>query len=178
MLFCLCGTLRASQSNITEIFLPPWYSKASTQTFQLELKDLAADQIALDHPCSISIVQQSVAVTNGMAKVTLSIDLRTTPTTFPIIILAVDEKGRCIECRKLNCHLSLVPTPVRIAIHGTDFILSNLTDRPFDIDGFDNLAIFFQDDRQVRGTLKGKAWIHFKTQGRIQLNPNERKEFP
>lgn len=178
VLFCLCGTLQAGQNGITDLFLPPWYSEAITQVFSLELKDLADNEIVLDHPCSVSVSERLIRVTNGVARATLTIDLQATPTSFPLVVLGVHADGQRTEFRKLICHLSLVSTPVKIEVRGVNFILSNLTDRAFEIEGYDGLTISSHDNRQVRGTLKGKAWIRFKAHGTIQLDRDESEELP
>ena len=90
VLCTLFSALTANASGVRDLYLPPWYAKAARQIFQLELKNVKANRILLDHPCTVSLNEQMIEVANGVAKVTLSIDLRTTPSTFPLVIMAVD----------------------------------------------------------------------------------------
>lgn len=171
ILFC---ALSAKASSVRDLYLPPWYAKAARQIFQLELKDLKAARILLDHPCTVSPDKHVIEVTNGVAKAALSIDLRTTPATFPLVIMTVDANGRTTEYEKLMCHLSLVVEPVQVRVQGDSFALTNLTEEPFEVERAENLTITSQDVRHIRGTLKGSRRLKLKGRTEIALTPNRR----
>jgi hypothetical protein len=173
ILLCALG---ADASNVRDIFLPPWYAKAARQIFQLEIKDLKMGRILLDHPCTISLNKQIMEVTNGLAKAILSIDLKTTPSTFPLVIMAVDANGRMTEYEKLMCHLSLVPDPIQVHIQDGRFAVTNLTEEPFELERAVNLTIASEDDRHICGTLKGSGQLKLKGRAEILLVPNRRAE--
>ncbi len=174
VLCILLSGLTANASNIRDIYLPPWHAKAARQIFQLELKDLKADRILLDHPCTVSPDKQIIEVTNGVARTALSIDLRTTPSTFPLVIMAVDTNGRMTEYEKLLCHLSLVPEPIQVRVHGETFAVTNVTEEPFELERAENLTITSQDSRHVLGTLKGTGRLKLKGRAEMVLVPNRR----
>lgn len=177
--FALCilsSALAVNASGIRDVYLPPWYVKAARQIFQLELKDLKANRILLDHPCTVSLDKQVVEVTNGVAKATLSIDLRTTPTTFPVVIMAVDANGRTTEYEKLMCHLSLVTEPVQVRIKGETFAITNLAEEPFELERTENLTITSHNDRHILGALKGNGRLKLKGRAEIALVPNRPSE--
>jgi hypothetical protein len=181
MKFCvalsiLLSILAADASSLRDLYLPPWYDKATRQIFQLELKDLKMDRIQLDLPCTISVNQQIIEVTNGVAEATLFIDLRKTPSTFPLVIMAVDANGRMAEYRKLICHLSLVAVPVQVCVLGETFAVTNLTEEPFEVERAENLIITSQDERHIHGTLKGNGRLKLKGRAVIPLFPNARAE--
>lgn len=171
VLFC---ALSAEASNVRELYLPPWYAKAARQIFQLELKDLKAARVFLDHPCTVSLDKSIIEVTGGVARATLSIDLRTTPATFPLVVMAVDANGRKTEHEKLMCHLSLVAEPIQIRVQGETFALTNLGEEPFEVERVENLTITSQDARHIRGTLKGSGRLKLKGRAEIALTPNRR----
>lgn len=177
--FVLCtlySALVANASSVRDLYLPPWHVKAARQIFQLELKDLKAGRILLDHPCTVSLNKQILEVTNGAAKATLSIDLRTTPSTFPLVIMVVDASGRMTEHEKLMCHLSLVTEPVQVRVQGQTFAITNLTEEPFELERTENLTITSQDDRHILGTFKGSGRLKLKRRAEIPLVPNKRSE--
>jgi hypothetical protein len=177
--FALCilsSALVANASSVRDLYLPPWHAKAARQIFQLELKDLKARRILLDHPCTVSLDKQIIEVTDGVAKVTLSIVLRTTPSTFPLVIMAVDANGRMTEYEKLVCHLSLVTEPVQVRVRGQAFAITNLTEEPFELERTENLIVTSQDDRHILGTLKGSARLKLKGRAEISLVPDKRSE--
>lgn len=181
MKFCvalsiLLSTLAADASSLRDLYLPPWYDKAARQTFQLELKDLKMDRIQLDLPCTISVNQQIIEVTNGVAKATLFIDLRKTPSTFPLVIMAMDANGRMMEYKKLICHLSLVALPVQVYVQGETFAITNLTEEPFEVERTENLIITSQGERHINGTLKGNGRLKLKGRALIPLVTNARAE--
>jgi hypothetical protein len=171
----LCA-LSAMASNVRDLYLPPWYAKAARQIFQLELKDLKAARILLDHPCTVSLNKPIIEVTNGVARAILSIDLRTTPSTFPLMIVAVDARGQMTEYEKLMCHLSLVPEPIQVHVQGDTFALTNLTEEPFELERAENLTITSHDARHILGTLKGSGRLKLKGRAEITLVPNRRAE--
>jgi hypothetical protein len=173
ILFC---TLAARAASVRDLYLPPWYDKANRQIFQLELRDVKANRIELDHPCTISVTNRTLEVTDGVAKVTLFIDLKSTPTTFPLVIMALDARGQTTEYEKLMCHLSLVAQPIQVCVQGDTFALTNLTEEPFELEQAVGLAIASQDDRHVRGTLKGSGRLKLKGRAEIPLVPNRRAE--
>ncbi len=175
--FCiLLFTLAANASNVRDLYLPSWYAKAVRQIFRLELKDLKAERILLDQPCTVSPVRRTIEVTNGATSVNLSIDLRTTPSTFPLVVLAVDDKGRTTEYERLICHLSLVAEPIQIRIKGETFAITNLTEEPFELERTANLTITSQDDRHILGTLKGSGRLKLKGRAEMSLVPNRPSE--
>ena len=181
MKFCvalsiLLSTLVADASSLRDLYLPPWYDQAARQIFQFELKDLKMDRIQLDHPCTISLNKQIIEVTNGVAAATLFIDLRKTPSTFPLVIMAVDANGRMTEYQKLICHLSLVALPVQVYAQGETFAITNLTEEPFEVERTGNLIITSQDARHIHGTLKGNGRLKLKGRAVIPLGPNARAE--
>lgn len=166
--------LSAEASNVRELYLPPWYAKAARQVFQLELKDLKAARILLDHPCTVLVDKRIIEVTGGVAKAALSIDLRTTPATFPLVIMTVDADGRTAEHEKLMCHLSLVAEPLQVRVQGETFALTNLTEDPIEVERAENLIITSQDARHICGTLKGSGLLKLKGRTEIALTPNRR----
>lgn len=175
--FCiLLSTLAANASNVRNLYLPPWYAKAARQIFRLELKDLKAERIVLDHPCTVSPSRRTIEVTNGATSVNLLIDLRTTPSTFPLVIMAVDGKGRTTEYERLICHLSLVTEPVQVQIKDEVFAITNLTEEPFELERTANLTIASHDDRHILGTLKGSGLLKLKGRAEISLVPNRPSE--
>ncbi len=173
ILFC---ALAAGAASVRDLYLPPWYDKADRQIFELELKDVEANRIQLDHPCTISVTNRPVEVANGVARVTLSVNLKTSPTTFPLVVMAVDANGRMAEYEKLICHLSLIPVQVQVQVQGNAFALTNLTEEPFELERAENLSITSQDDRHIRGTLKGSGRLKLKGRAEIPLVPNRRAE--
>ena len=179
MKFCvalsiLLSTLAADASSLRDLYLPPWYDQAARQIFQLELKDLKLDRIQLHLPCTISVNQQIIEVTNGVAKATLFIDLRKTPSTFPLVIMAMDANGQMTECKKLICHLSLVALPVQVDVQGETFAITNLTEEPFEVERAENLIITSRDERHIHGMLKGNGRLKLKGRAVIPLVPNAR----
>lgn len=174
--FILSCALAAGASSVRDLYLPPWYDKADRQIYQLELTDVKAGRIHLDHPCTVSVTNGPVEVANGVARVTLLVDLKKTPTTFPVVIMAVAANGRMTEYEKLICHLSLISVPVRVDVQGDTFALTNLTEEPFQLERAENLTITSQDDRHIRGTLKGSGRLKLKGRAEIQLVPNGRAE--
>ncbi len=164
--------LTVSAANVRDLYLPPWHVKASRQIFQLELTDVKANRILLDHPCTVSLDERIVAVTNGVAKATLSIDLRTTPSTFPLVIVAVDANGRMTEYQKLMCHLSLVTEQLQVRVRGETFAITNLTEEPFQIERTENLTVTSQGDRHILGTLRGSGRLKLRGRAEISLVPN------
>lgn len=181
MKFCvalsiLLSTLAADASSLRDLYLPPWYDQAARQIFQLELKDLKLDRIQLDLPCTISVNQQLIEVTNGVAKATLFIDLRKTPSTFPLVIMAMDANGQMTEYKKLICHLSLVALPVQVDVQGETFAITNLTEEPFEVERAENLIITSQGERHIHGTLKGNGRLKLKGRAVILLIPTARAE--
>jgi len=164
----------ARASGVRDLYLPPWHEKAARQPFQLELKDLKADRILLDHPCTVSLNKQIIEVTNGVARAALSIDLRTTPSTFPLVIMAVDARGQAKEYEKLMCHLSLVAQPIQVHVQGEAFAITNLTEEPLELERAENLTITSHDARHILGTLKGNGRLKLKGRAEITLFPNRR----
>ncbi len=176
ILYTLFSALTANASSVRDLYLPPWFAKAARQVFQLDLENLKTDRILLDHPCTVSPNKQIIEVTNGVAKATLSIDLRTTPSTFPLVIMAVDANGRMSEYGRLICHLSLVTESIQVRVQGDTFALTNLTAEPFELESAENLTITSQDDRHIRGILKGSGRLKLKGHTPILLVPNRRTE--
>lgn len=175
--FCLLLFVSAANaSGVRDLYLPPWHAQAARQIFELELKDLKTDRILLDHPCTVTLNKPIIGVTNGVAKASLSIDLRATPPTFPLVIMAVDAKGQMTEYQRLMCHLSLVPEPIQVHIQGDTFALTNLAEGPFELERAENLTITSHDARHVLGTLKGKGRLKLKGRAEIALVPNQRAE--
>lgn len=166
----------ANASSVRDLYLPPWHAKAARQIFELELKDLKTHRILLDHPCTVSLNKPIIEVTNGVARAILSIDLRTTPSTFPLMIMAVDARGQMTEYEKLMCHLSLVPEPIQVHVQGDTFALTNLTEEPFELERAENLTITSHDARHILGTLKGSGRLKLKGRAEIALVPNRRAE--
>lgn len=166
----------ANASSIRDLYLPPWHAKAARQIFELELKDLKTDRIALDHPCTVTLNTQIIKVTNGVAKAILSIDLRTTPSTFPLVVMVVDSNGRTTEYEKLLCHLSLVAEPIQVHVRGNTFALTNLSEEPFELERAENLTITSHDARHILGSLKGNGRLKLKGRAEIALVPNRRPE--
>lgn len=166
----------ANASSVRDLYLPPWHAKAARQIFELELKDLKLDRILLDHPCTVTLKKPIIEVTNGTAKATLSIDLRTTPSTFTLVIMAVDGRGRMTEYEKLMCHLSLVPESIQVHVQGDTFALANLTEESFELERAENLTITSHDARHILGTLKGNGRLKLKGRAEITLVPNRRAE--
>jgi hypothetical protein len=176
VLCTLFSSLTANASGVRDLYLPPWYAKAARQIFQLELKNVKANRILFDHPCTVSLNERMIEVANGVAKVTLSIDLRTTPSTFPLVIMAVDANGRMTEYEKLMCHLSLVTEPVQVRVHDETFAITNLTEESFELERTEHLTITSQNDRHIIGTLKGSGRLKLKGRAEISLAPNPRSE--
>lgn len=166
----------ANASSVRDLYLPPWHAKAARQIFELELKDLKTDRILLDHPCTVSLSKPIIEVTNGVARAILSIDLRTTPSTFPLMIMAVDARGQMTEYEKLMCHLSLVPEPIQVHVQGDTFALTNLTEEPFELERAENLTITSHDSRHILGTLEGSGRLKLEGRAEIALVPNRRAE--
>ena len=52
LLFIL-PALAATGSSIRDVCLPPCYDQAAFQRVELELKDLSANYVQLDHPCTL-----------------------------------------------------------------------------------------------------------------------------
>ena len=169
LLFIL-PALAAAGSSIREVYLPPWYDNASFQTFELEIKDLPVHCVQLDHPCTLFCTNQVVMVSNGVARAWLLIDLKKTPATFPIIVMAPDANGRMTPRQKLICHLSLVPLPIQVEVRGDTFTVTNLTEEPFELERADAVNITSQDDRHIAGTLNGSGRLKLKGRAEIRLN--------
>ena len=104
------------------------------------------------------------------------IDLRKTPSTFPLVIMAVDANGQMTEHKKLICHLSLVALPVQVYVQGETFAITNLTEEPFEVDRAENLIITSQGERHIHGTLKGNGRLKLKGRAVILLIPTARAE--
>ena len=172
----LSSALEVNASNVRDLYLPPWYAKADRQIFQLELKDVIANRIRLDHPCTVSMSEKFISLTNGVAKATLLIDLRTTPPTFPLVIMAVDANGRATESEKLLCHLSLVTEPVQVRVQAEAFTITNLTEEPFEVERTENLVITSRSERHVAGTLTGSGRLKLKGRAEMLLAPNRTSE--
>jgi hypothetical protein len=170
LLLFMLPALAAAGSTIRDVCLPPWYDRAPFQSVELELKDLSANYVHLDHPCTISCSNQVVLVSNGIARATLLIDLKRTPATFPIIVMAPDANGRTTAHQKLICHLSLVSSPVQIEVRGDTFSVTNLTDDPFVLEHARDLTITSRDERHIIGTFHGSGQLKLKGRAEIRLN--------
>ena len=60
LLLFMLPALAAAGSSIRDVCLPPWYDQAAFQRVELELEDLAANYVQLDHPCTIFCTNQVV----------------------------------------------------------------------------------------------------------------------
>ena len=154
------AALAVSGASIRNVYLPPWYDRAAFQRVELELKDLPAAFVQLDLPCTITCTNQIILVNQGHAHTTLSIDLKRTPATFPIVVLTTGTNGRLTPQQKLICHLSLVPMPITVEVRGDTFSVTNL--------------ITSRDDRHIGGTLHASGSIKLKGRAEIRLNPKPR----
>jgi hypothetical protein len=172
LLLFMLPALAAAGSSIRDVCLPPWYDQAAFQRVELELKDLPVNYVQLDHPCTIFCTNQVVMVSNGIARATLLIDLKKTPATFPIIVMAPDANGRLTPRQRLICHLSLVPLPIKVEVRDDTFTVTNLTEEPFDLEHAENLTITSRDDRHIAGTLSGSGRLKLKGRAEIRLNRN------
>ena len=168
------AALAVSGASIRNVYLPPWYDRAAFQRVELELKDLPAAFVQLDLPCTITCTNQIILVNQGHAHTTLSIDLKRTPATFPIVVLTTGTNGRLTPQQKLICHLSLVPMPFTVEVRGDTFSVTNLTEEPFVLEYARNLAITSRDDRHIVGTLHASGSIKLKGRAEIRLNPKPR----
>ena len=169
LLFIL-PALAASGSSIRDVYLPPWHNQAAFQRVEIEIKDLEANYVHLDHPCTIFCTNEVVMVSNGTARATLLIDLKKTPATFPISVMAPDANGRMTPRQRLICHLSLVPLPIKVEVRGNIFTVTNLTEEPFELERAENLTITSQDDRHIAGSLNGSGRLKLKGRAEIRLN--------
>lgn len=170
VLFIILLTPLAEAFAGRDLYLPPWHDQAAHQIFHLELAEVTVERIELEHPCTISLLRP-VVVSNGVARATLLIDLRTTSSTFPLIFAARDAQGRRTIYEKLNCHLSLVPTPAQVHIQGDAFAVTNLTERPFEMERTENLTITSWSDRHILGNLSGVGLIKLRGLPSLSLNP-------
>jgi len=170
----LLAALAVSGASIRNVYLPPWYDRAAFQRVELELKDLPAAFVQLDLPCSVSCTNQIIVVNQGNAHTPLSIDLKRTPVTFPIVILAPGTNGRMTPHQKLICHLSLVPMPFTVEVRGDTFSVTNLTEAPFVLEYATNLTITSRGDRHIVGTLHASGSIKLRGRAEIRLNPKPR----
>ena len=172
LLLFMLPALAATGSSIRDVCLPPCYDQAAFQRFELELKDLSVHCVQLDHPCTLFCTNQVVMVSNGMARARLLIDLKKTPATFPIIVMAPDANGRMKPRQRLICHLSLVPLCIKVEVRGDTFTVTNLTEEPFELEHAENLTITSRDDRHIAGTLNGSGRLKLKGRAEIRLNRN------
>ena len=170
----LLTALAVSGASIRNVYLPPWYDRAAFQRIDLELKDLPAAFVQLDLPCSVSCTNQIIVVNQGHAHTMLSIDLKRTPATFPIVVLAPGTNGRMTPHQKLICHLSLVPMPFAVEVRGDTFSVTNLTEDHFVLEYARNLTITSRSDRHIVGTLHAIGSIKLKGRAEIRLNPKPR----
>ena len=173
-LLFLLPALAASAAAIRDICLPPWYDQAAFQRVELELKDLPSAYVQLDCPCTVSCTNQIVPVSGGTARATFLIDLKRTPTTFPIVVLVPSANNRMTSHQKLICHLSLVPAPFTVEVRGDAFSVTNLTEEAFVLENARNLTITSRDDRHVVGILHGSGSLKLKGKAEIRLNPKRR----
>ena len=165
----------AAGASIRDVCLPPWYDQATFQRVEIELKDLPGNYVQLDHPCTVFLTNQVVLVSNGTARAALLIDLKKTPTTFPILVMAPDANGQMTPQQKLICHLSLVPSPIQIVVRGdSTFSLTNLTEEPFVLEHADDLTITSRDEQHITGTVHGKGRLKLRGRAEILLNPRPR----
>jgi len=169
LLFIL-PALAAAGSSLQDVCLPPWCDREAFQTFELEINDLPVNCVQLDHPCTLFCTNQVLVVSNGIARARLLIDLKKTPATFPLIVLAPDANGRMTPCRRLICHLSLVPLPIQVEVRGDTFTVTNLTAEPFELEHAEAVNITSQDDRHIAGTLNGSGRLKLKGRAEIRLN--------
>jgi hypothetical protein len=160
----------AATGSIQDVYLPPWCDREAFQTFDLEIKDLRVNCVQLDHPCTLFCTNQVVVVSNGIARARLLIDLKKTPATFPIIVLAPDANGRMTPCQRLICHLSLVAQPIQVEVRGDIFTVTNLTEEPFELEHAEAVNITSQDDRHIAGTLNGSGRLKLKGKAEIRLS--------
>ncbi len=175
LLLFMLPALAAAGTAIRDVCLPPWFDQAPFQKVELELKDLPAAFAQLDHPCTVILTNQFVPVSNGTARATLLIDLKKTPATFPIIVMAPDANGRMAPQQKVICHLSLVPSPIQIEVRGDhSFSLTNLTEEPFVLEHTQDLTITSRDGRHISGTFHGSGRLKLKGRPEIRLNPRPR----
>lgn len=168
------AALAVSGASIRNVYLPPWYDRAAFQRVELELKDLPAAFVQLDLPCTITCTNQIILVNQGHAHTTLSIDLKRTPATFPIVVLTTGTNGRLTPQQKLICHLSLVPMPITVEVRGDTFSVTNLTEEPFVLEHARNLTITSRDGRHIVGILHASGSIKLKGMAEIGLNPKPR----
>lgn len=174
LLLFMLPALAAAGSSIRDVCLPPWCDQAAFQRVELELKDLSASCVQLDHPCTVFCTNPVVLVSNGIARATLLIDLKKTPATFPIIVMAPGANGRMTPHQRLICHLSLVPLPIQVEVRGDTFSVINLTEEPFELEHAENLTITSRDARHIGGTLNGSGRLKLKGRAEIRLNPKPR----
>lgn len=175
LLLFMLPALAATGASIRDVCLPPWYDQAAFQRVELELKDLPGNYVQLDHPCTVFLTNQVVLVRNGAARATLLIDLKKTPATFPIIVMAPDANGRMTPQQKLICHLSLVPSPIRIEVRDDKtFSVTNLTEEPFVLEHTQDLTIVSRDEQHITGTLHGSGRLKLRGRPEILLNPRPR----
>ena len=175
LLLFVLPTLAAAGASIRDVCLPPWYDQAAFQRLELELKGLPGNYVQLDHPCTVFLTNHVVLVSNGTARATLLIDLKRTPATFPIIVMAPDATGRMTPQQKLICHLSLVPSPIQIEVRGdSTFSLTNLTGEPFVLEHAEDQTITSRDEQHITGTLHGKGRLKLRGRAEILLNARPR----
>ncbi len=175
LLLFMLPALAAAGASIRDVCLPPWYDQAAFQRVELELKELPGNYVQLDHPCTVFLTNHVVLVRNGAARATLLIDLKKTPATFPIIVMAPDANGRMTPQQKLICHLSLVPSPIQIVVGGDNsFSLTNLTEEPFEIEHTEDLTITSRDEQHITGTLHGRGRLKLRGRAEILLNARPR----
>lgn len=173
-LLFLLPALATSAAAIRDVCLPPWYDQAAFQWVELELKDLPSAFVQLDLPCTVSCTNKIIVVNQGHAHATLSIDLKRTPATFPILVLAPGTNGSMTPRQKLICHLSLVPIPFTVEVRGNTFSVTNLTEEPFVLEYARNLTITSRGERHIVGTLHASGSIKLKGRAEIRLNPKPR----
>lgn len=179
LILLLADVSHAGTSTIRHFFLPLWFEGEATQTCQLRLKGIEGPLARIGHNCSVTMEHDIIGVTNGLADVTFTVDVKKARTEreFTLQVFGIDAQGNLDDLEQnWVCHPSLVPLKQQVTTRGNRFALTNLTSQPFVLERSDKAVIEEASPTVLGGTFAEGASLQLRGQEKIRLNKNPDEE--
>ena len=179
LILFLAAVSHAGTSTIRHFFLPLWFEGEATQTCQLRLKGIEGPLARIGHNCSVTMEHDIIGVTNGLANVTFTVDVKKARAEreFTLQVFGFDAQGNLSNLEQnWVCHPSFVPFKQQVTTQGSRFALTNLTSQPFVLERSDKAVIEEASPTVIRGTFEEGASLRLRGQEKIRLNRNPDEE--
>ncbi len=179
LILFLAAVSHAGTSTIRHFFLPLWFEGEATQTCQLRLKEIEGPLARIGHNCSVTMEHDIIGVTNGLANVTFTVDVKKARAEreFTLQVFGFDAQGNLSNLEQnWVCHPSFVPFKQQVTTQGSRFALTNLTSQPFVLERSGKAVIEEASPTVIRGTFEEGASLRLRGQEKIRLNRNPDEE--